>query len=288
MREVSIPLGLLLVTAAFGSACRGDGDAPSTETDAMPTVATVTATDYAFEAPDALQEGWTAFRLVNNGDRLHAALLVKLEQGGTLDEFREAYAGAWESGGPWNALDLRGGLVAPPPQGSTNATLHLTPGHYVWYCPMHFEGGVPHVLDHDMARPFVVTQRQGSAPMPIAPEPTVMITMVDYAFGLSAPLTAGRHVIRVENQGLEGHEVILMRLAPGKTLEDIQIWLGDPESQPPISSSLGGVVLEEAGAEEAYFEAELTPGDYVLLCTITAPDGRPHWEHGMILQMRVT
>jgi hypothetical protein len=287
MRDVGIPLGLVLVTAAFGSACTGDGEAPGTETDAMPIVATVTATDYAFEAPDTLQEGWTTFRLVNNGDRLHAALLVKLEQGGTLDEFQEAYSQAREAGGPWDALGLRGGLVAPPPRESTNATLYLAPGHYLWYCPMNFEGGVPHVLDHDMARPFVVTQRQRSAPIPIAPEPTVTITMVDYAFGLSAPLTAGQHVIRVENQGLEGHEVILMRLAPGKTLEDIQIWLGDPRGPPPISSSVGGVVLEEAGAEEAYFEAELMPGDYVLLCTLTAPDGRSHSEHGMILQIRV-
>jgi hypothetical protein len=60
----------------------------------------------------------------------------------------------------------------------------------------------------------------------------------------------------------------------------------DFRSAGPISSSLGGVVIEAVGGE-AYFEAELTSGDYVLFCTLSAPDGRPHWEHGMIMPMRV-
>jgi hypothetical protein len=253
----------------------------------MPAVVTVTATDYAFEAPDTLQEGWTTFRLVNNGDAFHAAMLVNLEEGRALDGFREAYAKALTTGGPWNALGLLGGIVGPPPKGKpTNATLYLDAGHYAWYCPLGFEDGVPHVVGHDMARPFVVKQRVGSAPPTVAPEPSVTITMVDYAFHLSAPLTAGQHMIRVENRGPEPHEVVLVQLTPGKTLEDVQTWLGDPRSPPPFSGGLGGVVIEEAGAE-AYFEAELTPGDYVLFCVITAPDGRRHWEHGMILPMRV-
>lgn len=286
MRDFSIPLGLVIVTAAFGSASRADAQASRSEPDSVPTVVTVTATDYEFDAPDTLQEGWTAFRLVNNGDAIHAAMLVKLEEGRTLDGFREAYAEALRTGGPWNALGLRGGIVGPFPKGSTNATLYLAAGHYAWYCPLGFEDGVPHVVGHGMARPFVVKQRAGSVPPTVAPEPSVAITMVDYAFHLSAPLTAGRHMIRVENRGPEPHEVILMQLASGKTLEDVLTWLRDHRSRPPFRRSVGGVVIEEAGAE-AYFEAELTPGTYVLFCDITARDGRRHWDHGMILQVRV-
>ena len=287
MRYVRVPLGLVIVAAAFGSACRSDGEAPRTETHAMPTAVTLTATDYEFEAPDTLQEGWTTFRFVNSGDAIHAALLVKLEEGRTLGEFRQAYAQALANGGPWDTMGLLGGIVGPMPQvGSTNATLYLGAGHYAWYCPLGFDSGVPHLIAHDMARPFVVTQRGGSAPPTVAPEPSVSITMIDYAFLLSAPLTAGQHLIHVENQGPEPHELILMMLAPEKTLEDVHTWLADFRSPPPFISSLGGVVIEEAGAE-AYFEAELTPGNYVLFCIITAPDGRRHWEHGMVQQVRV-
>jgi hypothetical protein len=38
---------------------------------------------------------------------------------------------------------------------------------------------------------------------------------------------------------------------------------------------------------ESFFEAEFTPGEYVLVCMATAPDGRSHMEHGMIQQVRV-
>jgi hypothetical protein len=93
-------------------------------------------------------------------------------------------------------------------------------------------------------------------------------------------------MIRVENRGPEPHELILMKLAPGKTMNDAQTWLEDMRSAPPFSDALGGVVIEEAGGE-AYFEAELTPGTHVLFCVITAPDGRRHWEHGMMLQVQV-
>ena len=38
---------------------------------------------------------------------------------------------------------------------------------------------------------------------------------------------------------------------------------------------------------EAFFETTLTPGEYVLICMTTAPDGRSHIEHGMIQQITV-
>jgi hypothetical protein len=277
-----------MVTTLFGAACGADGEVARTETDPMPSVVTVTATDYGFEAPDTLQEGWTTFHLVNNGGVLHTAQLVKLKEGQTLDGFREAYAEALENDGPWNTLGLIGGTAAPLPGQSINATLHLEAGHYAWYCPFRSEDGVPYVLGHQMARPFVVTQRGASAPQPVAPEANVTITMVDYAFLLSAPLSAGTNVIRVENQGPEPHEVLLMKLAPGKSVEDMRTYLeaDDFQSPGPLSSSLGGVVVEAVGGE-AYFQAELTSGDYVLFCTLTAPDGRRHWEHGMLMPVRV-
>ena len=286
MKSFGMLVGLVIGSAVIGSAC--GGEAPLADPPVVTPVVTVTATDYAFQAPDSLREGWTTFRVVNDGGVLHAPLIVKLEEGGTVDQFRDAYADAWENDGPFDSLGLVGGIVSPPPKGSpTNATLHLTPGRYAWYCPMHWEGGEPHVMRHGMAREFIVTPRGASAPEPADLQPSLTITMDDYAYSLSAPLTAGRHLIRVENRGREGHEVVFMKLQAGKTLEDFQAWLADPRSPPPISRSLGGIVLEEAGAEEGYFEVETTAGDHVIFCTINAPDGRSHAEHGMIQLVRV-
>lgn len=44
-------------------------------------------------------------------------LLVKLEEGRTLDGFGEAYAEALKTGGPWNARGLRGGICWASPGG---------------------------------------------------------------------------------------------------------------------------------------------------------------------------
>jgi hypothetical protein len=38
---------------------------------------------------------------------------------------------------------------------------------------------------------------------------------------------------------------------------------------------------------EAFFETDITPGEYVMVCMTTAPDGRSHIEHGMIQQISV-
>jgi hypothetical protein len=38
---------------------------------------------------------------------------------------------------------------------------------------------------------------------------------------------------------------------------------------------------------EAFFDADITSGEYVLACMATAPDGRSHIEHGMIQPFRV-
>jgi hypothetical protein len=62
---------------------------------------------------------------------------------------------------------------------------------------------------------------------------------------------------------------------------------GDPV--PPLDSlgSGAGGIAAIAPGMQAFFEANLTPGEYVLACMATAPDGRSHIEHGMIRQVSV-
>lgn len=103
---------------------------------------------------------------------------------------------------------------------------------------------------------------------------------------LSAPLTAGRHSIKVENAGAEPHHVVLVKLAPGKTMNDLQVSIRNPEEVEPPVTAVAGVSALSPGAE-TYFEADLSPGDYALFCVIPGPDGREHIEHGMIQHVRI-
>jgi hypothetical protein len=276
------PLMAILALAIACAACKKESP---TDAAAGPTLVTVTATDYAFEAPDTIAAGWTKFRLVNKGEQLHMALLIKLEGSRTLDDFLKAYGESFRTVRRSPRLEWakrRGGPGAAEPQGQSNATQYLEPGSYAWICIMNVPDGIPHVFKAGMAKPFTV---RGPTTPRTAPIASVVIRMVDYAFRISTPLTTGRHIIRVENVGVEPHEVGLLKLAPGKTMLDFQVWMRNPQGQPP-ANPVGGVSSLVTNSE-AYFEVDLTSGDYLLVCFVTAPDGRPHAEHGMIQQVHI-
>ncbi len=277
-----------IAVAVLLGACTAGDEAPRSNTaPTAPPVVTITATDSALAAPDTLPEGWTTFRFINHGTHPHVAQLVRLEDGRTLDEFVAAYEHEWRTVGPRPSWGKRvGGPGLAVPNGTANATMYLEPGSYGWYCHM-WEDGVPHVFRNTgMEHAFVVVARNDDAPNTTPPDATVEILLDDYSFRPSAPLTAGRHVFRVVNHGAEPHEVALVKLGPGVTVGDVLAWEQDMESPPPDVETPGGINALATGVV-AYFEAELTPGDYVLLCFVTAPDGRTHVEHGMIQQIRV-
>jgi hypothetical protein len=108
--------------------------------------------------------------------------------------------------------------------------------------------------------------------------------------------------VRVENAGADpreyGHDLVVWKLAPGKTVEDVQRALNPerarrPEERDDVAPSLeslgtpvGGIAAIASGME-VFFEVELTPGEYALVCMATSPDGRSHIEHGMIQQVTV-
>jgi hypothetical protein len=276
---------LLITIAALVASCTAGNEAPRTAAAAAPTGVTVTATDYAFEAPDTIPAGFTTFRMVNNSEQFHMAQLIKLE-GGTLDDFLQAYSEAFRTVGPRPEWAKRlGGPGVAEPHGESNATQYLEAGSYALICLVNPPPDrIPHVMK-GMAHPFVVRANGATAASRIAPEAGVVIRMVDYGFNLSDPLTAGRHIIRVENTGAQPHEVSLVKLSPGKTMQDLEAWLKNLQGPPP--ASLVGGVSSLAANTEAYFEADLAPGDYVFFCLVTAPDGRPHTAHGMIQHIHI-
>lgn len=276
----------VVMTAAAGAAACGSADAQGAETSAAevstaaaPHVVTVTARDFSFEAPAEIPAGPTTFRMVNAGQTLHHVQLVKLEEGKTFDDLMAAL----KAGGPPPAwVRDMGGPNAPDPGATSNATVVLEPGSYAMLCFVDIPGGVPHVA-HGMVRPLRVTAPTASAGEPAA---DVVMTLSDYTFALSKPLTAGRHVIRVENTARQPHEVEIVRLAPGKTADDVAAWMREPQGPPPVSA-IGGVAGMESGVSNT-FEVDLTPGKYLLLCFIPdAGDGKPHLAHGMIREITI-
>ena len=301
----TVRLGMLGVgVTASLLACSTGNDAPAKEpatNDVSPKVVKISVANRAFQAPDTIDAGWTTLRFTNDTDEdVHYAHFVRLDSGRSVQELVEYYAKAIRESGPRPTWIVRfGGPGGAGPHQTASVTQHLVPGSYVWICPVENEKGEPHFGVGEY-RQFVVRATNAKtaegAAEPVASE---TIRLVDHAFTPdSSLLKAGRHTIRVENNGGEPHDMNMMKLSPGRTLEDLQRVLnperarrpGDKDEPPPPIHELGtmvGGVAAMAPAMSAYFDAELTPGEYLLFCMVTAPDGRSHIEHGMIRQIRV-
>ena len=265
---------LAAATAGLLVACEKPAPPP-----AGPNVVSIVATDYAYALPDTVPAGRTRFSLVNQGAEPHHAILVRIAEEHPLPEVLAALEAptppAWLT------------LVAAPntafPGDSSNTTTNLTPGTYVLTCLIRSPDGKTHA-EKGMIRQFHVL---GPAPADTPePEADFVITLKDYDYELSAPLTAGAHTIRVVNAGPQAHEVGIERLDDGKTAADYQAWVAGGMQGPPPSRPLGGVIGPQPGGSAGTFTVALTPGRYVLTCYVPdASDGRPHVAHGMVKEI---
>ncbi len=264
-----------------------DGAAASVEpasevTASTPYVVEVLGLDYAFSAPREIPSGWTTFRFTNRGTEPHHMVLVRLEEGHTVTELREELKNFKPLPG-W-ITELGGPNAANPGGGVSNATLHLEPGNYALLCM------IPSPNDHvqhfmkGMVWPLTVTEETTGAP---APEVDIEMALSDYAFETTPAITAGEHTIRVSNHATtQSHEVELVRLAPGKKVEDVVRWVHKPEGPPP-ASFIGGV-SDLSPSESGIFTARFEPGEYAWICFIPDhKDGKPHFMHGMMQQFTV-
>jgi hypothetical protein len=119
-----------------------------------------------------------------------------------------------------------------------------------------------------------------SAPSPVA---DINMTLRDYAFDISPALTAGRHTVKVDNIAQQDHEFFLFKLDSGKTAEDFMNW-GEKYEGPPPGIPMGGLAGMAAGST-SFVELDLTPGNYLMVCFIPAPDGKAHLAHGMMMPL---
>ena len=252
-------------------------------------VVTVHANEFAFIAPASIAAGTTTFRLVNDGKEVHQISILQLAKGKTLAD----YAAAMKAGKPTPWATGVGGPNAAGPGQTIEATVTLDAGSYIMVCWVPSPGGqIPHMAK-GMIQPFTVTAAgvaQAGAPATITapdPKPDVHLELSDYAFKFSKPLVAGKHTIHVMNTASQEHEAVLVKLAPGKTMNDFNEWLESGMKGPPPADAAPGMAGLGKGRTGS-FDVNLTPGRYGLICWIPdAKDGKPHSMHGMVQELTV-
>ena len=289
MKRTTIAVSVLAAAVAMTLAGCGNTETAQSDTvttaaapgPATPNMVTFTATEFAFQGPDTIPAGLTMFHLAATGQELHHVQLVKLEDGKTYADFQAAL----KAGGPpppWAVM--YGGVNPPVPGGMSMATQTMEPGNYAVVCFVEGPDKVPHIAK-GMMKPLTVTPvANANMSEPVA---DVTMSLSDYAFAFSKPLAAGRQMIKVENVATQPHEVVLVQLDSGKTMQDLGDWVADMKGPPP-GKPLGGIPAFMPG-KNTYFEVNLAPGDYGLICFVPdAKDGKPHFVHGMAQQFKVS
>lgn len=284
-RSTLLPAALVALSLVACSRSQASEKIPATDSSTAVVGANtveITATEFAFQAPDTVRAGLTTFRFVDAGKELHHAQLVRLNDGKTIADLESAL----KKGGPPPAwMVSAGGPNAPRPGGGVSvSTEELEPGNYAIICLIPGPDHLPHIMK-GMMHPLTVVPAVGVA----APEPTadVVVHMQEYGYRLSSPIVAGEHRLRVENDGSQPHELELVRLADGKSVVDLEKWI-DNQQGPPPGEPLGGVASLAPGQQE-FFSADFKPGRYALICFVPdAGDGKPHFIHGMAHEITVS
>jgi hypothetical protein len=262
------------------------GAAPAASAAPAANVVHVLAKDFSFDAPAQVPAGLTTMHLMNEGKEVHQAQIIKLTDGKTFDDFSAAMKAMKPGTPPPSWVVPVGGPNAAPPGGTAAATSTLEPGNYALVCFIPSTDAVPHAMK-GMTRGLVVTPSTAAA-VP-EPTPTTTLTLADYKFNFSTPLKNGENVVRVENSVDQPHEVVLFKLAPGKTIKDFQAWLPLSETDPNPPGMPAGGVVGLAKGQHAFFTANLDAGDYVLVCFLPdSKDGKPHFVHGMVQGFKIT
>jgi hypothetical protein len=246
-----------------------------------PNTVTITATDFAFGAPDTIPAGLTTFTMDNRGKEPHQAVIA----GGQGKTFAELETTLLKEGPIPDWLTFPAGPGAAIGGDSSNATADIPAGNYLILCFIPSPDGTMHVMKGMLRRLVVIPS---SAARAAEPQADVTVKLSDYDFAFSTPLTAGTHTIRIENDGPQLHELAIERLAPGKTFNDWLQWGATGMKGPPVALPVGGFVGPDKG-KVGWMRVTLTPGTYLINCYVPdAKDGKPHFMHGMVREITVS
>ena len=242
---------------------------------------TITARDFAFDAPPTLPTGVSAFTLINNGAEDHHGELLRLNDGVTPEQFGQAFSGSPDA--VFALITDEGGPGTVNPGGTGNDVfLDLKAGNYLLVCFIAGDDGIPHIAK-GMVQPITVVPPSTTAQ---APQSSATIDMFD--FGYTIPqLSAGQQTLKITNSGPQAHEFDVMQIPDDVTPEQLAAALQAMGPPPFPTTQISGFNGINAGGT-GWLSLNLSAGTYVALCFIPdAATGKPHVELGMVQPFRV-
>lgn len=275
----------VVALTACGSSSKSStaGDTPTTAATKTRPHVTIDATDYAYKLPDSIPAGWVDVTLHNSGKVGHQIAFAKL---GSVSFAAFKRAASATDVKALTDVQFVGGPNNVDPGGSVTATVHLEPGNYGVACfILDDKDGKTHAAHGMIGQVDVVKTAASVEDAPLVDGGSISLS--EFTFLPDASFT-GIGTVAIKNVGTQVHELIIVKEAPGATVDKVKNFFVKPTGAPPFRSA-GGVVGLGPG-QTMYQAMALTPGKYVLLCFFPDPTkgNVPHALEGMVKEITVS
>ena len=242
----------------------------------------IVSEEYTFSGPERIDGGWKTVRLKNQGREIHHVQFLKLPADKSGKDFNEALASDSTRLPSW--VVRYGGVNSVMPGEDATVIINLDPGEYVLICGIPDKRGLPHVI-RGMTKSIQVTTLDHSPAG--APSQDVTVTMKEFSYAFDRPLTARKRMVRVRNDGTQAHEMLLLKIAPGASVQDFLRLYEPGNLGNPAGRTIGGLTGLSPG-REAFLPLHVEPGRYGILCFLADPRRRtPHFMAGMWMDIDV-
>ncbi len=294
-------LSVALLAVLLLGACGGDDDpavddaaddAAQAVDDATDKVAepeiqkvSIGAKEYSFNAPKEIDSGTTEFTMKNEGKEGHIAVMAKIADGKTFADVTKALQtppGSPPAGPP--PFEPVAGISSVSPGLSSNVTVELEPGSYLFACFLPAPDGTPHFAKGMIAPLTVIESDAEAAPLPTA---AAVVSAKEFSYTTDFKAKAGEQIITLKNDGTQAHEIVLTEFAPGKGPGDLEAYFKKPDGPPP-ATFYGGPAVAKGGEVSWKTPALIAGKSYLFMCLIPDDaDGVVHAAKGMVLPVAV-
>ena len=247
--------------AALGAAFAAVvGVAPS-RSDAQ-RVLNVVAKGASIETPPTVPAGITTVRLTIKGGVRREVVVHRIPAGTTPENLVRGAAGRPER---WFDQWSFGGPAAPRDSAlDATATVDLRPGRYAIVAYEVDSAGRPR------GDKYVWRDVTAMATSILIPDrfavPDLTVRIKDSNVTVLGTVRTGQRIVQVDNAGARPHELLIVRLRPGKTIDDVRRWDRDRAESPPFFY-VGGLTPMSSGVT-AQTKLLLQRGVHVVLCAM--------------------
>lgn len=255
--------------------------APSREISAQRTL-TVIARDTALDSPPTVPAGLTTVRLLLNAKTRRELVVHRIPAGIAPEELVRGAAGRpsrwfeqWSFGGP---------MVPRDSSNEAAVTMDLRPGRYALVSYEVDAAGRPR---GDKFLWVMVTAIRAAALIPDRlPVADATFKIRDNRIDIAGAMRPGQRTLQVENAGTQANDLMIVRLEPGKTIDDVQRFLRDRKGGSPFVY-VGGLTPMSPGSS-VQTRLVLRAGTHVVLSTFrSARDRSDGYQRGIIATFKV-